>query len=343
MSIVKAVGRARKIPEWKEELAREIRELATKYPVFLVLDLTNVPAKHIQMLRKKLDKVAVMKVVKPKVALKALESIGLPREQLEPYMTGQVMLLFTNMNVFEIADIVRNFVTKDYYRPGEVVDKEIVIPEGNTGIPAGPMLSVFSRLKIPTKVQANVIYVAKDTIVAKPGDKVSADLASLLQKLGLALKEIRVKIKCGRDGHLIIPADKLVLNIAEYEELLKRAALDGFKLAIELVIPEPNVLNVVISRAHREALALASEAGFITPETATYVLRTAHMRALALAAEIAKYAPELGLEVKPLTTQIQKQEERPRREEEKKEEEKKEEEKGLSEEALAEGFAALFG
>lgn len=341
MSVIKAISRAKKIPEWKEKLAREIRELATKYPVFLVLDLTDVPAKHLQMLRKKLDRVAVMKVVKPKVALKALESIGLSREQLEPYMTGQVMLLFTNMNVFEIADIVRDFITKDYYRPGEAVDKEIVIPEGNTGIPAGPMLSVFSRLKIPTKVQANVIYVAKDTVVAKPGDKVSADLASLLQKLGLALKEIKLKIKCGRDGHLIIPADKLVLNVAEYEELLKRAALDGFKLAVELVIPEPNVLNVVISRAHRKALVLASEAGFITPETAAYVLRTAHMRALALAAEIAKYAPELGLEVKPLTTQIQKQEERPRKEE--KEEEKKEEEKGLSEEALAEGFAALFG
>jgi large subunit ribosomal protein L10 len=341
VSVIKAISRAKKIPEWKEKLAREIRELATKYPVFLVLDLTDVPAKHLQMLRKKLDRVAVMKVVKPKVALKALESIGLSREQLEPYMTGQVMLLFTNMNVFEIADIVRDFITKDYYRPGEAVDKEIVIPEGNTGIPAGPMLSVFSRLKIPTKVQANVIYVAKDTVVAKPGDKVSADLASLLQKLGLALKEIKLKIKCGRDGHLIIPADKLVLNVAEYEELLKRAALDGFKLAVELVIPEPNVLNVVISRAHRKALVLASEAGFITPETAAYVLRTAHMRALALAAEIAKYAPELGLEVKPLTTQIQKQEERPRKEE--KEEEKKEEEKGLSEEALAEGFAALFG
>jgi len=58
-------------------------------------------------------------------------------------MTGQIMLIFTDRNVFEIADIVRNFVTNDYYSPGEIVDKEIVIPEGNTGIPAGPMLSVF--------------------------------------------------------------------------------------------------------------------------------------------------------------------------------------------------------
>ncbi len=329
-----------KLPEWKLKIASEIRELAEKYPVFLVVDLTGIPAKHIQMLRKKLDKIAVLRVVKPKVALKALGEAGIPVKELEPYMTGQIMLIFTDRNVFEIADIVRNFVTNDYYSPGEVVDKEIVIPEGNTGIPAGPMLSVFGRLKIQTKVQGNVIYVAKDTVVAKPGDKISADLASLLQKLGLALKEIRVKIKCGRDGHLIIPGDKLVLNIAEYEEMIKTAALDGLKLAVELVIPEPPVLNIVLVKAHRQALALAAEAGFITPETAEYVLRTAQLKALALAVEISKYAPDLGLEVK---LPVQQTPTKVEKKEEKKEEEKKEEEQAVSEEALAEGFSALFG
>ncbi len=335
MSALRAIHK--KVPEWKAKIASEIRELAEKYPVFLVLDLTGVPAKHIQMLRKKLNKIAIARVVKPRVALKALEALNLPVKELEPHMTGQVMLIFTNLNVFEIADIVRNFVTRDYYGPGEVTDKEILIPEGNTGIPAGPMLSTFGRLKIPTKVQGNVIYVAKDTVVAKPGDKISPELASLLQKLGLALKEVRVKIKCGRDGELIIPGEKLVLNIPEYEGMLRNAAFDALKLAIELVIPEPPVLSLVFTRAHLQALVLATEAGYITNETAEHILKTAQLKALLLASEISKYAPELGLEVKTPTPQ-------PQVKEEKKEEEKeKEESKELSEEALAEGFSALFG
>ena len=337
MSALRAIHK--KVPEWKAKIASEIRELAEKYPVFLVLDLTGVPAKHIQMLRKRLDKIAIARVVKPRVALKALEALNLPVKELEPYMTGQVMLIFTNLNVFEIADIVRNFVTRDYYGPGDVTDKEILIPEGNTGIPAGPMLSTFGRLKIPTKVQGNVIYVAKDTVVAKPGDKISTELASLLQKLGLALKEVRVKIKCGRDGELVIPGEKLVLDIPEYEGMLRNAALDALKLAIELVIPEPPVLSLVLTRAHLQALALATEAGYITSETVEHVLKTAQLKALLLASEISKYAPELGLEVKTPTPQPQVKEEK--KEEEKKEE--KEESKELSEEALAEGFSALFG
>lgn len=330
----------RRIPEEKLKMAQEVEELTRKYRRVLVLDLTGIPAKHVQMLRKKFSKQAVMKVVKPKVALKALEKLYPNiKQQLEPYMTGQVMLVFSSTNVFELAKAVEDFVTHEYYSPGDIADKEIVIPEGNTGIPAGPILSVFGRLKIPTKVEGNVVHVAKDTVVAKPGDVISPDLASILQKLGLALKEIRVKVKCGIDEGLLIPGEKLKLNIQEYEEAVRSAIIDAFKLAVELVVPEPIVLNYVIAKAWKQALAVAAEAGFVTPETAEYVIRSAHMKALLLAVEVSKYAPELGIEIKVAAPSKEQVAEEKKEKEEKKEEEKKE----ASEEALAEGFAALFG
>ncbi len=329
-----------KIPSWKLEIAREIAELTKKYKVFLIADLTGVPAKHIQMVRKKLNNIAVVKVVKPKIALKVFEQLGLPVEELEAHLTGQVMLIYSNKNPFELADIIDGLITHDYYGPGEVAETEITIPEGNTGLPAGPVLSVFSRLKIPTKVQGNVIYVAKDTVVAKRGDVISPDLASLLQKLGLALKEIKLKVKCAVDGKLVIPADKLKINIAEYEENIRRAYIDAFKLAFELVVPEPVVLSYVIQRAHSHALALATSAGFIAPETIEYLFRKALMETYTLAAEIAKYAPELGIKLKVETIQQPALEGKKEEKKEKREEEKSREE---SEEILAEGFSALFG
>jgi large subunit ribosomal protein L10 len=332
-----AVARSREIPSWKLELAREIAELSEKHRVILVVDLTGVPAKHVQMVRKKLSNVAVMKVVKPKIALKVLAERGKPLESHKQYLTGQVMLIYSNKNPFELASTVENLVTRDYYSPGEVAETDIVIPEGNTGIPAGPVLSTFSRLKIPTKVEGNVIHVAKDTVVAKRGDVISPDLASLLQKLGLALKEIRLKIKCAVDGDLVIPGDKLKLNIAEYEEDFKRACVDAFKLAVELVIPEPPVLNYVIQRAHREAVHLAISSGYIAPDTVEHLIRKALVDASILAAVVSKQAPDLGLgvEAKTTTQQQEVKEEKPR--------EEKEEKIETSEETLSEGFAALFG
>ncbi|MEM2024903.1 MAG: 50S ribosomal protein L10, partial [Desulfurococcaceae archaeon] len=297
------------------------------------------------MLRKKLSNDAYMRVVKPRLALKAFEALGLSVDSLEQYMTGQVMLILSSSkNSFELANVIENFVTQDYFSPGEVVDKEVVIPEGNTGIPAGPVLSVFGRLKVQTKVQGNVIHVAKDTTVAKPGDVVSQDLASILQKLGLALKETRIKVKCAYEEGLIVPGEKLKLNVLEYQDLIKFAAVDAFKLSVELVIPEPPVLQYVLVRAERQAIVLAAEAGFITPETAKEVFQAAHSKAVLLALEISKHAPDLNLGVSTaVLPQQQREAEEKKGAEKKEEEEKKEESKELSEEALAEGFSSLFG
>jgi len=328
---------AREVPEWKAKIVEELTKLLREYRVFAISDLTGIPANHVQMLRKKLHGKAVVKVVKPRLLAIALRNAGIDPEMFKEHLTGQLLVVFTNMNPFELAMLMDKHVTKAYFKPGEKTDREIVIPEGNTGIQPGPMLSVFSRLKIPTKVQGNVVYVAKDTVVAKPGDVVSSDLASLLQKLGLALKEIRLRPKLAYDG-IIIPGDKLILNIDEYTNNLKAAHLDALKIAVEIALPEPEVLPLTLAKAHRHAIALAVEAGFITPETAEAVIMAAVAKANALAAEVAKYAPELGIEVK----QVQAPATAPQAEE-KKEEEKEEESKELSEEALAEGFSALFG
>jgi len=147
-----AVAKSKEIPSWKLELAREIADLSRRHGVILVVDLTGIPAKHVQIVRKKLSDIAVMKVVKPKIALKALRELGKPVESLEQYFTGQVMLVFSNKNPFELANIVENLVTRDYYSPGEIAEADIVIPEGNTGLPAGDQYSAhLVGLKYPQK------------------------------------------------------------------------------------------------------------------------------------------------------------------------------------------------
>ncbi len=330
---------ARTYPRWKTEQLEELVGLLKKYKTFLIGDLTGVPASHVQRLRKKLAKTAEVRVVKPKLFAIALERVGINPEAFKDLLTGQNIVFFTNENPFDVALKIHNIVTMDYYKPGEKTDKEIVIPEGNTGIPPGPMLSVFGKLKIQTKVQANVIHVAKDTVVAKPGDVVSPELSSILQKLGLALKEIRLKLKAGYDG-ILIPGENLILNIDQYVEMVKAAGLDALKIAVELALPEPEVLPLVLSKAVKQATALAVEAGYVTPETVELVLKAAESKAQALAYEVSKLAPELGIEVKVAQQQVQeakpKKEEKPAEEEEKKEE-------GVSEETLAEGLSALFG
>lgn len=128
----------REIPRWKAEIVEELVELLRRHRVFALIDTTGIPANHIQMLRKKLHGKAVLKAVKPRLLGIALEKAGINPELFKEHLTGQVVAVFTDMNPFELAMLMDKYVTKTYFKPGEKTDKEIVIPEGNTGIPPAP-------------------------------------------------------------------------------------------------------------------------------------------------------------------------------------------------------------
>ncbi len=329
---------AKRIPQWKLEEVEYLTRLFKEYPVFAIADLTGFPTNQLQKLRKKLHKKMVFRVSKNKLILRALKNAGMDASVIEPYLTGQNLLIFTRMNVFELGLLLDTYRAQTYYKPGEVTDKEIVIPAGNTGLSPGPILTTFSKLKIPTRVQGNSIVIAKDTVVAKPGDVVSEELASLLQRLGIALKEVKIKVKIAYEDGIVFPGDKIVLDIEEYRAQLMQAYTDALKIGSEIAWPVPEILELSLMKAIRQAYGLAAEAGFITPETAEYVIRQAVLKALVLAGEVSKQAPELGLEVPatPPPPEEKKEEEKPAEEEE-------EEKETVSEEELAEGLGALFG
>jgi len=336
-----ALVKGREVPEWKVKTVREIAEQIRNHKSILIADLTGFPTSKFQELRKKLGGRAVIRVVKPRLLGIALKEAGIDPEKtgLTQYLTGQIAVLMSNMNSFELSNLIEKYKSYTYYKPGDTASSEIVIPEGDTGIPPGPMLSVFGKLKIPTKVVGNSIQISKDTSVAKPGDKISPELASLLQKLDLPLKEVRLRIKVAYDGGVVIPGDKLLLNIDEYTEMLKKAVLDYLKIGVEIALPEPEILRLTLAKAHREALSLAVEAAFITPDTIGEIIKAAHSKALALAVEVSGKAPELGLTV---GVAQQPQTQQPAKEEKKEEKEEKKEET-VSEEQLAEGLGSLFG
>ncbi len=325
------VPRAKRIPEWKIREVEELVELIKKHSVIAIADLSKIPTKQLQILRKKLRDKIVFRVTKNTLFKLAARKAGLKNfEEFSKYLEGMNLFLFANMNPFELVILLDKNAIPAPAKPGDIAPKEIVVPAGSTGIPPGPMLSVFGRLKIPTRVQDGVIWIAKDTVVAKPGDKISPELASILNKLGIEPLEVKLTLKAVYDRGLIIPKDKLVVDLEEYKQNVLEAFMNALKVGVEIAYPEPVVLKYTLTKAYMNALALALEATIIASETIELILMKAEAAAKSLASILAEKVPELGL-------QVEKKEEKV---EEKKEEEKKEEEQ---EEALAAGLSALFG
>ena len=325
----------------KQRLIEEIKEVMGKYRRFAVIGLEKTPSKQYKRIKKELEKYGFIKAYKNSIFLRALKELGVEGvEDLEKVLTGTNAFFFTNLNPYEIALMVGKLVDLKFASPGDVATSEIYVPEGPTGIPPGPMLSVFGKLKLRTQVREGVIWIAKETKVAKPGDVISPELASLLRKLGIKPIEVRLNIKAVWDEGKVIPAEELAIDVEQFRKDLLLAVGAGRELAIETAMPLPEILPDILARAHMRAMALASEAGYVTPETAEAVLSAALRKAMALGLAIQEKQPDfdLGIEIAAAPAQPQQQEEK--KEEEEEEEEEKEE---ISEEEIAEGIGSLFG
>ncbi len=343
MAVTIAKAHTKRIPEWKKKEVAELTELVKSHRTFIIVDLTKTPTAQLQRIRRKLERrlggQIVMRVAKNTLMRLALKNAGIDPEPLDPYLTGTNMFIFTNLNPFEVALALDKVFATAPAKPGDIAPTEIVLPAGNTGFKPGPIMSVFGKLKVPIRVQGGTIWIAKDTRVAKPGDVISPELASILQKLGIEPIIVKLKPKAAYEGGVVIPADKLLIDLKEYERMVSEAYMAALMVGVEIGYPEPEVLKVAIPIAVRRALAVAAEAGYVTPETAEYVIGTAVRRALAVVAALGDTAKELGIEIEVAAPQPAAAEEK-KEEEEEQEEEKKEE---VSEEELAAGLEGLFG
>jgi len=329
----------------KEKVVDEVKKLLTTYRVLGVVSLEGVSARELAEIKKSLSEHGVVRVLKNTIVTRALRELGVPSlDEFLKYLTGPNLFIFTNLNAFALASLVDKVVVLRYVKPGEKAPADIYVPEGPTGIPPGPMMSVFGKLKIRTMVREGVIWIAKESKVASAGDVVSPELASLLRKLEIKAFPVKLSVKAVLDGGIVIPAEKLRLDIDSFRKDLLAAVQASRTLAVEAVLPLPEVINEVIARAYVRAVNLACEAGYLTPESSRLVLMRAFARAQSLAIALMMKKPELNLPIvsqPAATTQLVQQPKQP--EESGKPSEEAEEEKEVSEEEIAEGISSLFG
>ncbi|MEM0086522.1 MAG: 50S ribosomal protein L10, partial [Zestosphaera sp.] len=327
----------------KEVVVNEIKKLLSTYKTLGVVSLEGVSARELAEIKKSLSKYGVVKVLKNTIVIRALRELSLPSlEEFLNFLTGPNLFIFTNLNAFMLANLVDKVVVLRYVKPGEKAPADIYVPEGPTGIPPGPMMSVFGKLKIRTMVREGIIWIAKESKVASAGDVVSPELASLLRKLDIKAYPVKLSIKAVLDEGVVIPAEKLKLDIESFKKELLAAVQTSRIVAVETALPLPEVMPEIIVKAYMRAVNLACEIGYVTPETTHLVLRSAVSKAQTLAATLMQKYPELNIPVvtqPAVATQPPQEVKKPEKEERAEEEE----EKKISEEEIAEGISSLFG
>lgn len=275
-----------KVNPKKQALMQRTEELAKKYPVIAVTRLSKVRATQLMAVRKALRGNAEIFVVKNTLAVRALKQTGIPGSQeLIGHLTGQNALIFSNLDPFKLfLTLDKNKVSLPA-RAGDVAPEDVVVPQGNTGMPAGPVLSEFREAGVPTKIEGGSVWVTKDSVAVKKGVVITPKLASLLAKLGIKPIKAGLTIALAYEGGLLYSGDIVAIDLEKYRASLTQAFTSSKALALTIGYVTKDTLPEFIAKAYREALSVATEAEILTPETAPRILARVEAEASAVLAK----------------------------------------------------------
>jgi large subunit ribosomal protein L10 len=268
----------------KADEVKEIKGFLSQYNAVGIASLEKVRAAQLQKLRKKLEKSANFRVVKNSLVKRAVseaeDKAGI--EELEEYLTGPNLFLFTNLNPFKLVLLLEKSRVKAAARSGDVAAFDVIVPAGNTGLPPGPIISQFTAVGLRTRIESGSVWVAKDTLVVKKGESISTQLASLLSKLGIKPVEVGLSLKVVYDDGVILTEEDLKVDIDGVRRSVEEAHQYAFNLSLEAAIPLPENMSFLLRRVHQEAYSLALNAGILTKDTIVDLVRKANMEMLSL-------------------------------------------------------------
>ena len=278
----------REPPEWKKGIVERLKEYFRRYPVVAAAELSKARSAMLHEIRRRLRNQVEIMVIKKSLARKAAEELKEERPNLTRFIDsikGGALLLFTGMDPFKLSLLVQRNKVRVEARGGDVAESDIVVPAGNTGIPPGPVISEFSALKIPTKIDSGTIWITMDTVAARKGEVISPKLASLLSRLGVKPVETGLSLISAYSDGTVIAGEDLKLDLGEYRRRIIEAASNALNLAVNANIPTRESLPFIIARAYLEARRIAVEAEYPDKEIIRESIISAHLKALKLSAK----------------------------------------------------------
>ncbi len=274
----------------KSQIVEEVKNLLNEYRVLGIASLEKVRAAQLHELRRKLKGSVHMKVFKNSLFKKAVAGLrDKPKlKALEELLSGPNIFLFTDLNPFKLALLLRRSRVKAFAKAGDVATYDVIAPAGNTGLPPGPIISQLHAVGLSTKVESGSVWIVKEKVLVKKEEVISEQLASVLSKLGLKAIEVGLSLKAAFDEGVMIKGDELELDLDGIRKGLNEAQRCAFNLSLNAAYPIPENVALLIQRAHKEARSLAIRAVVPIRETIVDLIKRAYAEALSVSDLITK-------------------------------------------------------
>jgi len=279
-------------PKKKTQMYQQLQELPKKYKVLSIIHMSKVRSTQILPLRKILKDDVEFVSIKDKIAKKVFADSDVPGiKEIVKEISGQCMLIFTNMSPFKLNVLLSKNKIMMNARSGDIASIDIVVPAKNTGIAPGPMLTEFKNAGIPTKIDQGTIWIAKDSTPVLKGEPISEQLAAILGKLDIKPVEAGISLYTALEDGTKYSEAELVIDVDKVREQFGQARQEAISLSIEAAYITADNISQILGKAAQSARSVSVESGFMTDETKEQILQKADAQAKAVAGQAKDYTP----------------------------------------------------
>ncbi len=333
------------VAKWKIEEVDNLARLIKEYPVVGIVNMESIPARTIQKLRRDFRDTALIRMSKKRLMIRAIEKAAQEEksiENLKEHVSKQPAFIFSKLNSFKLYNLLQKNKAPAPAKPNVEAPKDIVIPKGNLGVPAGPLLGELQSLGVQTAIEGGKIAVKADKVVVKKGEIITEKVANILNKIGIEPMEIGLDLLAAYEDETVFLPDVLDVSPEEFIEKMAFAYQQAVNLSINSGFLTRETSEIAVVKAFREAVAVALEAAIFEPEVMDKLLAKANMQMLALAQRLSDEALDEELKSNVQSNISVEPQTQPSEEKQTEEEEEKEDEEVSEEEAIG-GLGALFG
>lgn len=278
-----------KISPWKKDRVDVLTDLLKQGGVVGIIDVEGVPATAMLGMRKTLREQITLTMAKKTLVRRAWKKAGLSEGELDSLFDGVRLPMIVHSNEISAFQLFAELDKTRTGRPakgGDIAPQDIIIEEGPTSFPPGPIVGEFNSVGIPAKIEKGKVAIVKTVTAVEKGEEISADLGIMLSKLEINPIEIGLILSGAIEGGVFMPSKDLDLDLDGFTTSVKSATSGAFNLACNIGWFTNETMPVLLSKAAGEALAVAVEAGITNDDTLPILISRAHARMLSLAGQM---------------------------------------------------------
>ncbi len=313
---------------WKKDQVKSLKKKFKNSGTIGIVRIEGIPSKQFQQIRKTLRGDVDILIAKRRVVEHSLKKSG--HEGLVEYLDGSIGIITSDLDPFQLEKKLDGCRSNAPAKAGSLAPFDIIVPAGDTGLPAGPVIGDLQGAGLKAKIQGGKILLQEESTIVKEGEIIDEKKAAALMRLKIEPMEIGMDLKAVWENGMVYPYEILHIDAQETLDKLASAHQKAFNLAYNAQYFTKDTVLLLMQEAFNNARNLAFNSEVINKETVEYFISKAGAQAAALKSclpEDLKVEEKPNKEDKPEADTPDSDDKGPDKEDKKEEAGKKEEEK----------------